>query len=480
MTQVSLAKRGKNHYRLVKSSRRGTACRAHTILSINEVAMKTYKTYFISVFAILVCVLSWWFFATIGEMGKPHIQMIQDIRSIGQRTVLEITFSDSGSGLKSSTITITQDNQPRVLSTLQYKGKKTSRNAVSIPVDPVVLKLHDGPATLTITAEDQAVWKNSASIIRMVNVDVVPPRISLLTPVNHINPGGTCMLLFRTSKSVPVSGVRVDDRLFPSYTVMINNKPCQLVYFALPIQAASQTTQIKVYARDQGGNETVKSVPYLLLKKKYRDDKMPLSDSFLQQKMPEFVAQYPTLAGKPLIDVFIYVNSTLREENFRTIQTICQKSEPRQLWEGTFLLIKNASPMAQFGDRRTYVHAGKTVGESTHLGVDLASTANVPIEAANSGVVVHAGYLGIYGNMVMINHCYGLFSLYAHLSNIDVKNGQAVKTGEVLGKSGLTGLAGGDHLHFSILVGGQFVNPTEWWDPHWIQDNVTKKMQITF
>ncbi|MCX5826903.1 MAG: M23 family metallopeptidase, partial [Deltaproteobacteria bacterium] len=458
----------------------GHGMRATNISSINEVAMKTYKIYFISVLTILVCALSWWFFATIGEMGKPQIQMMQDIRSIGQRTVLEVTFSDSGSGLKNSTITLSQDNQPRILSTLQYKGKKTNRNAVSIPVDPVALKLHDGPATLTITAEDQAVWKNSASITRMVNVDVVPPQIFLLTPVNHINPGGTCMLLFRTSKSVPASGVRVDDRIFPSYPVMINNKPCQLVYFALPAQAASQKAQIKVYARDLGGNETVQSVPHLLLKKKFRNDKMPTSDSFLQQKMPEFIAQNPVLTGKPLIDVFIYVNGTLREENFRTIQTICQKSEPRQLWEGIFLRMKDASPMAQYGDHRTYVYAGKNIGESTHLGVDLASTANAPIEAANSGVVVHAGYLGIYGNMVMIDHGYGLLSLYGHLSNIDVKNGQAVKKGEVLGKSGLTGLAGGDHLHFSILVGGQFVNPTEWWDPHWIQDNVTKKMQVSF
>jgi murein DD-endopeptidase MepM/ murein hydrolase activator NlpD len=142
--------------------------------------------------------------------------------------------------------------------------------------------------------------------------------------------------------------------------------------------------------------------------------------------------------------------------------------------------MKDAAPMAQFGDHRIYVHAGKTVGESTHLGVDLASTANAPVEAANNGVVIHAGYLDIYGNMVLIDHGLGIFSLYAHLSSIDAKTGQAVKKGEVLGKSGLTGLAGGDHLHFSILVGGQFVNPTEWWDPHWIQDNITRKMQVSF
>jgi murein DD-endopeptidase MepM/ murein hydrolase activator NlpD len=442
--------------------------------------MKTYKIYFISLVAILVGVLSWWFFATIGEFGRPQIQLRQDMRSIGQRTVLEVIFADSGSGLKNSTITLTQDNQPRTLSTLHYQGKKTNHYAISIPVDPVALKLHDGPAVLTITATDHAVWNNSTSVTRPVTVDVVPPQVFLLTPINHINPGGTCLVLFKVSKTVPAAGVRVDDRLFPAYPVTINNKPCQLAYFSLPTQAALEKTQIKIYVRDQGGNETVQSVPYLLIKKKFRNDKMPTSDSFLQQKMPEFVARQPELAGKPLVDVFIYVNNTLREENFGTIQTICQKSAPRQLWEGTFLRMKDAAPMAQFGDQRTYVYAGKNIGESTHLGVDLASTANAPVEAANSGIVSYAGYLGIYGNMVMIDHGYGLVSLYAHLSNIDVKSGQAVKKGEVLGKSGLTGLAGGDHLHFSILVGGQFVNPTEWWDPHWIQDNVTKKMDVSF
>ncbi|HOF04194.1 MAG TPA: M23 family metallopeptidase [Syntrophales bacterium] len=441
--------------------------------------MKTYKIYFFTAAVILVCALSWWFFTTIGEFGNPRIQMLHDIRSIGSRTVLEITFSDSGNGLRNSTVTLTQDDQTRVLAKIDYPGK-TARHSVSIPVDPRVLKLHDGPATLSITATDRSLWRNSASLNRLVNVDVLPPQIFLLTPVTHVNPGGTGMVLFHTSKSVPSSGVMVDDRHFPSYPVTINNKPCRIAYFAMPVSAGVRATSIRLFARDQSGNETLQNLPFLLLKKKFRSDRMNTSEAFLQQKMPEFVAHHPDLAGKSLLDVFIHVNGSLREENFRTIQSLCRNSVPRQLWEGTFLRMKDAAPMAQFGDHRIYVHAGKTVGESTHLGVDLASTANAPVEAANNGVVIHAGYLDIYGNMVLIDHGLGIFSLYAHLSSIDAKTGQTVKKGDVLGKSGLTGLAGGDHLHFSILVGGQFVNPTEWWDPHWIQDNITRKMQVSF
>jgi murein DD-endopeptidase MepM/ murein hydrolase activator NlpD len=170
----------------------------------------------------------------------------------------------------------------------------------------------------------------------------------------------------------------------------------------------------------------------------------------------------------------------MRTDNDSVLREICQKSQPRQLWEGTFLRMKNAAPMALFGDKRTYHYQGKAIGESTHMGVDLASTANAPVEAANHGIVAYAGYLGIYGNMVIIDHGLGFFSIYAHLNSIDVKNGQEVKKGNIIGHTGTTGLAGGDHLHFGLLIGGQFVNPQEWWDPHWIADNVSKKMAVSF
>jgi murein DD-endopeptidase MepM/ murein hydrolase activator NlpD len=136
--------------------------------------------------------------------------------------------------------------------------------------------------------------------------------------------------------------------------------------------------------------------------------------------------------------------------------------------------------MALFGDKRKYQYQGKVVGESIHMGVDLASTTNAPVEAANNGIVAYAGYLGIYGNFVIIDHGFGFFTLYGHLNSIDVKKSQEVRKGDVMGHTGSSGLAGGDHLHFGMLIGGQFVNPQEWWDAHWIADNVTKKMAISF
>ncbi|MGZ6231603.1 MAG: M23 family metallopeptidase [Syntrophales bacterium] len=86
----------------------------------------------------------------------------------------------------------------------------------------------------------------------------------------------------------------------------------------------------------------------------------------------------------------------------------------------------------------------------------------------------------MYGNFVIIDHGFGFFTLYGHLNSIDVKKGQEVKKGDVIAHTGSTGLAGGDHLHFGMLIGGQFVNPQEWWDAHWIADNVTQKTAVSF
>jgi murein DD-endopeptidase MepM/ murein hydrolase activator NlpD len=128
--------------------------------------------------------------------------------------------------------------------------------------------------------------------------------------------------------------------------------------------------------------------------------------------------------------------------------------------------------MARFGDRRTYIYQGRAVDQQVHQGEDLANLVATPVPSANKGVVLLAEPLGIYGQTVLVDHGLGVCSMYSHLSQMDVKVGDAVEKGKVVGKTGATGLAGGDHLHFSMVVGGTFVDPLEWWDPKWIKDQV--------
>jgi len=445
--------------------------------------MKTYKPFIITILILVLVVIAgggWWFFNSYGEWEKPDITFDQEIKAIGRQKAIQITFTDRKRGLRHTAVTLTQDNLTQGLSSINYPGPGAKEEKLSILVNPVSMKLHNGPATLSVTAIDYSLWKNTTTINQQININMTPPQISLLNTTNHINPGGTCVIAYKTSEPVVLSGVTVDKIFFQGYPALISGKPCFISYFPLPVDAKQGKNNIKVMARDEGGNETYINLPCQIKSKKFRSDKMALSDNFLAQKMPEFQSQFASLQGKSPVETFMYVNGFLREDNFKTIQGACQKTSSKQLWQGPFLRMKNAAPMAQHGDKRTWVYQGKIVGESTHLGVDLASTAHAPVEAANNGVIVFAGYLGIYGNAVIIDHGLGLFSLYGHMNTIHGKTGQEVKRGESVGQTGLTGLAAGDHLHFSILIGGQFVNPQEWWDSHWIADNVTKKLEVSF
>jgi murein DD-endopeptidase MepM/ murein hydrolase activator NlpD len=433
------------------------------------------KGFWYIVGAVILLAAGGWFYMTMGEGGDPRAFIDEDPVMIGKTKLLAVTFSDEGRGLRHTDIAITQNGRSNILASDDYPEAGVLQKALSVTIDAAALKLQDGPATLTLTAVDHSLWKNRTVVTRPAQIDLLPPQVSQLNPANHINQGGACVLTYRLSEAAGLTGVQVGDRFYPGYPGTLAGKADYVAYFALPMDATSGSPPIRILARDRAGNEALSAIPALIKTRKFRADTMNLTDAFLDKKMPEFQAAIPALRGKTPIETFVYVNTQLRNDNLRTIETVCGKSEPRRLWQDAFLRRKNAAPMALFGDRRTYIYNGKSVGESIHGGVDLASLALSPIEAANAGIVRFAGPLGIYGNTVIIDHGLGLSTHYAHLSAIQVRMDQAVKKGDVIGSSGATGLAGGDHLHFGVAVYGRFVDPREWWDPHWIADNVTAK-----
>ena len=194
--------------------------------------------------------------------------------------------------------------------------------------------------------------------------------------------------------------------------------------------------------------------------------------------MPEILAQTSEIEdrGDPL-ENYLTINRELRRKNAETIKALAQKSKPEFLWSDSFLMLPNSEATATFGEKRTYRYAGKVIDRQTHLGYDFASVRRAAIPASNDGIVVLARYLGIYGYTVLIDHGYGLMSISGHLSSIAVKEGQRVSRGDVIGNTGTTGLAGGDHLHFCTLLQGLPVNPIEWEDGHWIRDRITGKLE---
>jgi murein DD-endopeptidase MepM/ murein hydrolase activator NlpD len=193
--------------------------------------------------------------------------------------------------------------------------------------------------------------------------------------------------------------------------------------------------------------------------------------------VPAILSGAPELREKGnLLEDFLQINGELRRANSAALRQLARQTKPEFLWRGAFLALPGGQVMSSFADRRTYLYQGRKVDEQFHLGFDLASVSRAPVPAGNRGRVVLARDFGIYGNTVVLDHGFGLMSLYAHLSEIGVREGDLVERAQPLGTSGSTGLAGGDHLHFSFLLQGLPVRPIEWWDAHWIRDRLARKL----
>jgi murein DD-endopeptidase MepM/ murein hydrolase activator NlpD len=210
--------------------------------------------------------------------------------------------------------------------------------------------------------------------------------------------------------------------------------------------------------------------------------KIPIDQRFLDRVVPAIASESPgvqvdTSSPEGLLKGFLTINGDLRAKNADTIRGMAAKTQPQMLWTEAFAQMGNTQVESRFADQRTYFFDNKEIDHQVHLGFDLASVQHGPVHAANAGVVLFANFLGIYGNCIIIDHGLGVQSLYGHLSSFEVKEGDKVSKNQEIGRTGITGLAGGDHLHFTMLLQGTPVNPVEWWDPHWMQDRVFRKVK---
>ena len=432
--------------------------------------MKRFKLTVLAILVILIALAGTWVFLVKFEREKPVVQILPDKKYLGQK--LTVIVEDGKSGVAEISVEVVQQGKPIPLISEKFPGG-TRRVEKTFALRPLPQGLRDGEAAVKISARDHSWnWGNPVSVERNVVIDTTPPRLTVFGAQHYGNPGGAGLVAYQTSKEVPLSGVQVGSVFFPGYPA---GKDRYLAYFAFPPNASSELSTSAV-AEDHSGNQAKAGFRVIIKPKAFKKDKIQLSDGFFNSILPYFTGKYPELKGTPL-EIFLYVNRKQREADHKEIQKICRTTAPQALWSGPFLRLPNAKPMASFAQDRTYYYNGQEVDRQVHLGVDLASLAQSPVPAANSGKVAFADALGIYGNTVMIDHGCGLFSMYSHLSRIDCAPGKGIKKGDSLGLTGATGMAGGDHLHYAMLIHGVFVNPIEWWDEHWIKDNIELKLK---
>ncbi len=433
-----------------------------------------------------------WFAVNEFEGSSPEISLKLPSLYLNRSYEISAVVSDKGTGLRNVRVSIVQKGREKVLLNKKYPrqgykgffmGSGIFHASFKIPVESWKYGMTDGPAVFKISACDYSLrkWNNGNSTDKEVKliIDTKPPEIEVLTKRNNITRGGAGLVIYRLFEKGLKSGVMVGNNYFPGYSGAFDDKNIFMSFFALTYEQGPGT-KIVVKAEDPAGNISKKGFYHYIKDRKFKHDVINITDSFLERKMPDFDlgARQASFASakKPLLEKFLYINRILRKQNVEEILKPMINTEHHILWKGVFKRLPGSANRAGFADHRVYKYHGREIDREVHLGVDLASIANAPVPAGNSGRVISTEKVGIFGNTVVIDHGFGLSTTYSHLSHISVKRGEMVKKGEIIGRTGSTGLAGGDHLHFGVAVNTVFVNPVEWWDKKWIQNNILSKI----
>jgi hypothetical protein len=333
--------------------------------------------------------------------------------------------------------------------------------------------LKDGNARLVIEAVSNDLRANTTVNATEVDVVLEAPRVIADEFQHYVNQGGMELVTMTSSGSWNDAGVKVGTYTFHSFPLPGKNVNQRFAMFAYPWDLPPDVKP-RVYARNLAGTEATASFWFKLFSKKFRTRDFEISDALMEKLVHSVDPTNQVLPGKDLLSRFLYINGTMRLQNNQQLADLRLKTEQKVLWNGPF--IHWGKEESVFADVRNYIFHGKKIDQQVHLGFDLSDVQNSPVHAANDGRVVWAKNLGIYGNCIVLDHGYGLQSIYGHLRKIDVKEGDMVKKGEKMGIAGETGLAGGVHVHFSMQIDGVQINPREWWDEHWIHDRIMSKL----
>ncbi len=406
--------------------------------------------------------------------AKPSVDIPAALTSIGQATPVSVHIHDPH-GLAKVTAILEQNGA-------QYPAWQTN-GATRGPEDTfnfnvgakTTPQLRDGHARLIVEATSGGLFHSTTRLERDVNVVTQPPVVSADSDQHYLYLGMADLATLNVTGSYTSAGVRVGDQTFRAWP-MPGGKSGLFSLFAFAWNMPSGTIPV-VYASNGAGNDVTTPLTVIFPKKEqpvYTQHQIQVTDQFMQKVLGELD---PNGTGDPVAR-FVKINTEMRKANNKTLSDLRFKTADRFLWSQPFTRQSHSQAEATFADVRSYFFHGTKIDQQVHLGYDLAVTQHVGVEASNDGRIVWAAPLGIYGNCVVVDHGYGLQTIYGHMSRIDVHEGDMVKRGQIMGLSGMTGMAGGDHVHFAMQLDGVQIDPKEWWDPHWIKDHVARRVDL--
>ncbi len=412
------------------------------------------------------------------DSGLRHVRAYLRVGPGG--TAGAATGSGTTAGAQASTREIPLHEARYPGSALTGPISPVEAEAATVALGGEALALEDGTATLVVEARDWS-WSDFGRgnhVVREtpVSIDTKPPRVSVESGLTYIRRGGAAVVAYRVGSDAERSGVRVADAWFPGLPAPNAGEGARIAVFAIPIETPAAPS-VEVVAIDAFGNESSARFDVRIQERAVPEITIALSNAFME-RVAKPLGEAAGIGEATPLATFQRVNTELRAKNEATIADAIGPPTAIQ-WSGAFEQMRNSKVTSEFAELRNYTlgsKQGQRVSRARHYGFDLASTARAPITAANAGTVIFAEDNGIYGTLVMVDHGLGITTLYGHLSSLEVAVGDQVVKGEVLGRSGATGLAGGDHLHFAVLVGRTYVDPVEWWDPKWVREHVEARL----
>ncbi|HUD54300.1 MAG TPA: M23 family metallopeptidase [Terracidiphilus sp.] len=429
------------------------------------------KAIFFSVLVLLILVP---ILIVSARSATPVVDLPASITTLGQATPVSVQVHDPR-GIRKIAATVEQNgvSYPVGATTQPFTASDSTWSfTAGVKSTP---QLKDGAAKLIVEATSNDLLGKKARAERDVTVVTRPPSLVVDSDQHYLYLGMADLVTFDVSGGWTAAGVRVGDQTYRSWP-MPAGKPGRFSLFAFAWNMPPNTAPM-VYASIGAGNDVTSPIVFQFPKKEqphYTVHDLQVSDSFMQKVVSELD---PNGSGDPVAR-FVKINSEMRRANNKTLSDLRFKTAEKFLWSQPFARQAHAQAEATFADLRNYIYHGKKIDQQVHLGYDLAVTQHVGVEASNDGQIVYAAPLGIYGNCVVVDHGYGLQTIYGHMSQIDVHVGDTVKRGQVMGRSGMTGMAGGDHIHFAMQLDGVQIDPKEWWDPHWIHDHIARRVDL--
>jgi hypothetical protein len=397
-----------------------------------------------------------------------------------KKAPLEVTFLDN-EALKNFQLTLSDGKTDVIVGQGDFeKGTKEKTMLIVYPKSKV-LDVKANKLTLKVVARDTSMWQffqgNSVEKTIEIDIDHKRPSVNILSNSYSITQGGSALVIFQAKDdNLEEVYVEVGKHRFKAQPYKKEGYYAALI--AWPFQ--EDDFLANVVAVDSVKNKRMVEVPFYLKSKNYRVSWIQAKDKFINGKITDLAQNDPDYAHiDDKLDKFRAVNESMRIKNENLIHALSVNLSEELLdtWKvKKFYPLRNGQRVASYGDERHYYYKSKDneVSQAYHVGYDLASTKMAAIKTSNSGKVVYADYNGIYGNMPMIDHGLGLYSIYGHCSQLLVSQGDEVIAGQVIAKTGVSGLALGDHLHFGLLIQGIEVRPVEWFDKGWIRKNIDK------